>query len=607
MTQATALTESNEPHVGRTFGSARFHTDGDVAALAYDLDGTIWSVEEPGVLRQWDESGAQLGRHFLIDLELTWAFSPNAEYVAGGCDEILVWVVDGQQEIARFDVPSWVTALAFDPAAKVLATGHDDGVVRLWRLPAGDLLGELPAGDLPVSAVAFDATGDRLAGAGEDRSVRIWNLSDQALLRTLAGHTDRIPALAWHPDGKTIVTVGWDSTARVWDVATGEPRILLNAHDDQVEALAFTADGSLLATADSAATVHIWGDVIAAKALQRLPAFAEEVRALAFRGDGRRLAIGGSDRVIHVYDPQAGALVAGAPADHRHAIAVWAGRGRTCLVSNAGQDGLQLWDLTSGDELPSPLPPGRYLHVAASPDGRWLAAVTPQAEICLCNEAIQKPLDGPKTAPTHLTFSPDSQTLAAAVTNEGTAWLWSLASREPSLLVVEAAEGSSVESVDFHPDGNRLLCGGIDFMTTSGNSGAVCIWDLTEKKRVTSVPQGATGLVFDPYGRRFAYATPDGPVVLADTDSGETLLELTGHDNDRVTAVAFADKGNIVLAADESGMVRFWDAAIGTLIAARQFPSAVHDVLAYDDDRVLAAHANGTVSELRLSRLKDDA
>jgi WD40 repeat protein len=607
MTQATSLTESNEPHVERTFGAARFHTDGDVAALAYDADGSIWSVEDPGVLRQWDESGAQLGRHFLIDLELTWAFSPGAKLIAGGCDEILVWAVDTRCEVARFDVPSWVTALAFDPAGKRLASGHDDGVVRVWDLPSGELLGEFPGDDLPVSAVALDAAGARLASAGEGRTVRVWNLADQSLAQTLTGHTDRIPALAWHPEGKLIVTVGWDATARVWDVATGEPRILLNAHDDQVEACAFAPDGSLLATADSASTVHVWGDLLGAQALHRLPGYAEEVRALAFRPDGQRLAIGGSDRVVHVYHTKTGLLVAGAPADRRHAIAVWSGRGRPILVSNSGPNGLQSWDLATGDELPSPFPPGQYLHVAASADGRWLAAVTPQAEVYLCNEHVQKPLDGPKTAPTFLAFSPDSQMLAAAVTNEGTTWLWNLSTLEPSLLVVEAAEGSSVEAIAFHPDGNRLLCGGIDFMTTSGNSGAVCVWDLAEKKRVTSVPQGATDLAFDPFGRRFAFATPEGPVVLADTDSGETLLELTGNDNDRVTAVAFADRGNVLLAADECGLVRFWDAAVGSLIAARQFSSAVHDVLALGDDRLLAAHANGTASELRLSRLLDDA
>lgn len=266
-----------------------------------------------------------------------------------------------------------------------------------------------------------------------------------------------------------------------------------------------------------------------------------------------------------------------------------------------------MWDLSTGDERPSPLPAGTYLHVAASPDGRWLAGVTAKAEIFLCNETFQKPLDGSRTAPTYLAFSPDSQTLAAAVTNEGTAWLFDLATLEPSLLVVEATEGSSVESVAFHPSGARLLCGGIDFMTTSGNTGAVCVWDLAEKKRVVSVPQGGTAMAFDPSGRRFAFAAPDGPVALADAETGEVTLEFTGTAGDRVTAVTFADNGNALIAVDDGGMVRIWDAAIGTLLGARQFGSPVHDVLALDADRVLVAHVNGTVSELRLSRLVRDA
>src|SRR5438067_13376279 len=66
----------------RTYGQPRLHTDGDLLALAYAADDTLWSVEEPGVLRQWDADGRLLGRYFLDDLETLWAFSPGATRVA---------------------------------------------------------------------------------------------------------------------------------------------------------------------------------------------------------------------------------------------------------------------------------------------------------------------------------------------------------------------------------------------------------------------------------------------------------------------------------------------------------------------------------------------
>src|SRR5437870_4462653 len=79
--------------VARVFGEPNLHADNDLLALAYATDGTLWSVEEPGILRRWAADGRLLGRHFLSDLETLWVFSPNAELVASGSDDLVVWEV----------------------------------------------------------------------------------------------------------------------------------------------------------------------------------------------------------------------------------------------------------------------------------------------------------------------------------------------------------------------------------------------------------------------------------------------------------------------------------------------------------------------------------
>ena len=68
--------------VMRTYGEPLFHTDSELAALAYAPNGTLWSVEEAGWLRGWSATGTQLSQHLLNDLETLWAFSPDAAYVA---------------------------------------------------------------------------------------------------------------------------------------------------------------------------------------------------------------------------------------------------------------------------------------------------------------------------------------------------------------------------------------------------------------------------------------------------------------------------------------------------------------------------------------------
>ena len=158
------------------FGEPQWHADGALLALAYAADGALWSVEEPGALRRWDRSGRLLDSQVLSDLETLWAFGPRAELVASASDELIVWEVAGSRQIATLEQPSWITAIAFHPTRRVIATGHDDGGIRVWDLAVGGDPVELAHHDQPISALAFNAGGSMLASAAEDRRIGVWDL-----------------------------------------------------------------------------------------------------------------------------------------------------------------------------------------------------------------------------------------------------------------------------------------------------------------------------------------------------------------------------------------------------------------------------------------------
>src|SRR5436190_8315356 len=202
------------PLVHRVFGEPRFHTEGDVAAVAFAADGTLRSIDEAGVLQHWSADGKLLARHFLSDIETLWCFSPGAKLLASGNDDLILWNVAAGQLVNRLEQPSWVTAVAFDAGGKALATGHDDGTVRFWDAATQKFLGQITAcpKPVPVSAIAFAPRGDFVATAGEDRVVRVWDAFTHKLLSELTSHTDRIPALAWSLDGKLLVSAGWDTS-----------------------------------------------------------------------------------------------------------------------------------------------------------------------------------------------------------------------------------------------------------------------------------------------------------------------------------------------------------------------------------------------------------
>jgi WD40 repeat protein len=537
-------------------------------------------------------------------------FGPRAELLASASDDLIVWEVATRRKVAALRQASWVTAVAFHPMKRHVATGHDDGSVRVWDLDAGSGATELKHHTKPVSALAFSSDGALLASAAEDRQIGVWDLPTGTFRRALVGHTDRIPALAWQPGTRLLVSAGWDTTARLWDLDTGEPLLLLNTHADQVYALAFNPDGQLLAVADSSASIHVWSEIAQGKELHVIPGDLEEVHSLAFSPDGRTLAVGGQDRVIHVWDPRTAELVAGQGAQAGHAIDLSPADGSALLVSNGGETVLQAWDVATGTSRPPTGLVPKPLAVACSPDGRYIAFTTanPDSRLniwdCQTGQA-RPPVEGPRAPMTSLTFSPDSKTLASCCRTDGTAWLWNPADGEPKLIIPESAEGCTVEAIAFHPTNGWLACGGIDYLATSASDGAVSIWNTDDRVRVATFIGGAVSLAFDPAGKWLAVASPDSTIYIWDVATRQVLHEVSGP-GARVSAVAFSPDGRLLAAGCDDHTLRLWDVRTGHSLSVTELDTPVRAIrFSRDGQTLFTGNGNTTCYELPTRRLLD--
>ncbi|KAM4808600.1 WD repeat and SOCS box-containing protein 2 isoform 3-T3 [Rhinophrynus dorsalis] len=154
----------------------------------------------------------------------------------------------------------------------LLATGLNDGHVKVWEVQTGKLIQVLSGHIHWVYCCAISPDCSMLCSAAGENSVLLWSMRSYTLIRKLEGHQNSVVSCDFSPDSALLVTASYDTTVIMWDPYTGEklrefPHVSLstdldyNSTEPQLSSLrsvCFSPEGLFLASLADDRFLRIW-------------------------------------------------------------------------------------------------------------------------------------------------------------------------------------------------------------------------------------------------------------------------------------------------------------------------------------------------------------
>ena len=456
-----------------------------------------------------------------------------------------------------------ITAVAFEPKGYSLVALSPGDAPKYYSPTERRVVRAFGSGAL---CFALSRDGKTLATGGNDGAVKLWEMETGRELKTLPGGT-QVEGVAFSEDGSYVLAAA-GLNLKLWEVATGREVRSFDTRVSEPDAVGFSPDGlAVFARNEKSGQLQVW-DFTTGREIQPFSGHTAGIEDVAVSPDGRKLATASSDSTVKLWNFDTGELLhtlsghAGAAGSVTEEVGVWAAAfspdGKV-LVSGGADKTLQLWDVETGEQLDVINMPQQVPYIAFSANGKMIAVGNFESGVELIDFDTRRVVRQFKQAGASrgVAFSPDGRMLAA-VSSGADATLWDVQTGEmirSIALIIGSATPLSNYSVIFSPDGKTLAL----------NSGVAMVVVNVETSQIVQTLTGHEGniysIAFSPDGSKLASASNDRTLRLWLVGGGSLLRTFSGH-NGSVTGVAFSPDGKTVVSSSFDSTARLWWAVV---------------------------------------------
>jgi len=275
-----------------------------------------------------------------------------------------------------------VTAIAFSPDGKTLASVEAEKVIKVWDIAKGQEKAILDPGERIVHTLAYSDDGKILVSASDSRRVKIWNALESKEKATFSWpeRGEVLQKAALGPKARFLALGSSSGKIALWDVEKNKPERTIQAHQGMVTSLAFSQDGKHLASnGGGEENIKLW-DAASGKEIGLLKGELPGVMSLAFTPNGKILAAdalrpkaGRIESVVNLWDV-AGKKVTGTLTGHTSQVRHMGVTADSKILATGALDrSVKLWDIATPKEITTIQCPANVSAMDITRDGTLLA------------------------------------------------------------------------------------------------------------------------------------------------------------------------------------------------------------------------------------------